>query len=225
MRFASDAEEETTTRARALEACARETLGEGGLTNEMLEETARATTTPSAASDDAATISNIETRLASTRAMLRGLGVDEAKTKAVMARAMDAWGGEIRERERIVDALETRLLEGDEDEEALNYILRRAVARLRVLKTSGARSRVGLRACVASATASVAARSTLGKPGSSVRRKEASSDAHAAAEARLSSAMAATRSSSCFVSCLTRSLASDDRRAPWSFVAAKSDSS
>ena len=133
-------------RARALEACARETLGEGGLTNEMLEETARATTTPSAASDDAATISNIETRLASTRAMLRGLGVDEAKTKAVMARAMDAWGGEIRERERIVDALETRLLEGDEDEEALNYILRRAVARLRVLKTSGARSRVGLRA-------------------------------------------------------------------------------
>jgi hypothetical protein len=92
--------------------------------------------------------------------MLRGLGVDEAKTKAVMARAMDAWGGEIRERERIVDALETRLLEGDEDEEALNYILRRAVARLRVLKTSGARSRVGLRACVASATASVAAAST-----------------------------------------------------------------
>lgn len=160
LRFASDAEEETTTRARALETCARETLGEGGLTNEMLEETARATTTPSAASDDAATISNIETRLASTRAMLRGLGVDEAKTKAVMARAMDAWGGEIRERERIVDALETRLLEGDEDEEALNYILRRAVARLRVLKTSGARSRVGLRACVASATASVAAAST-----------------------------------------------------------------
>ena len=160
LRFASDAEEETTTRARALEACARETLGEGGLTNEMLEETARATTTPSAASDDAATISNIETRLASTRAMLRGLGVDEAKTKAVMARATDAWGGEIRERERIVDALETRLLEGDEDEEALNYILRRAVARLSVLKTSGARSRVGLLACLASATASVAAAST-----------------------------------------------------------------
>ena len=123
--------------ARALEARARATLGEEGLTDAILEETARATSTPSAASDDAATSSSVETRLASTRAMLRGLGVDEAKTKAVMARAMDAWGGTIRERERIVDALETRLLEGDDDEEALNYVLRRAVARLKVLKASG----------------------------------------------------------------------------------------
>ena len=156
LRFSSG-EEEATMTARALEARARATLGEEGLTDAILEETARATSTPSAASDDAATSSSVETRLASTRAMLRGLGVDEAKTKAVMARAMDAWGGTIRERERIVDALETRLLEGDDDEEALNYVLRRAVARLKVLKASGVCSRVGLRACVVSAAASVAA--------------------------------------------------------------------
>ena len=93
LRFSSG-EEEATMTARALEARARATLGEEGLTDAILEETARATSTPSAASDDAATSSSVETRLASTRAMLRGLGVDEAKTKAVMARAMDAWGGD-----------------------------------------------------------------------------------------------------------------------------------
>lgn len=47
------------------------------------------------------------------------------------------------------------MFEGDEDEEVLNYILCCVVVWLRVLKMSGVCSRVGLRACVASATAFV----------------------------------------------------------------------
>lgn len=77
----------------------REMFGEGGLTNEMLEETARAMMMLSVVSDDVVMILNIEMWLVLMCVMLRGLGVDEVKMKVVMARAMDAWGGEIRERE------------------------------------------------------------------------------------------------------------------------------
>lgn len=132
----------------ALETFAASRVGDGGSTRALVSEACRALLIPSAATETEEE-SSLEDRLREVEAVLEALGIRGDARRSAVNEALDACESAIDECERLVADLERRLLEGDdENEDALNHVLRRLVAQLKHLRALQARGGITVRVCV-----------------------------------------------------------------------------
>lgn len=151
-RFVAEKAFDRQTEAAGLEQFARALVDRGVMSRETLDELAYAMLIPTPS--DMASVTSLEERLEALNKVLTDIGVREKTREQIISRAIDACGGAVRGFEKMVDALEARLLDGIGGEDgALNYVLRRVVTQLKYLRSQESQdTTVALRVCVGEIT-------------------------------------------------------------------------